>query len=130
MLTGEQPILIVDDDNLVRLGLRMTLEDMGFSNLLVAKSGMAAIEMALMYRPTVILMDVRLGGDIDGIEAAQKILQEHPCNIVFLTGSNETATRLRIESTESASVLVKPILPQHLIQAIQSLPNHRPPAAC
>jgi CheY-like chemotaxis protein len=41
--------------------------------------------------------------------------------VIFLTGSNETATRLRIEATEPAGVLVKPILPQHLIGALQSL---------
>ena len=123
MLTGDAPILIVDDDNLVRLGIRMTLEDAGFQNLQVARTGLTAIEMALRHRPTVVLMDVRLGSGMDGVEAAQKIRQSHPCNVIFLTGSNETATRLRIEATDPAAVLVKPILPQHLIGALQSVPN-------
>jgi two-component system, response regulator PdtaR len=123
MLTGDAPILIVDDDNLVRLGIRMTLEDAGFQNLQVARTGLTAIEMALRHRPTVVLMDVRLGSGMDGVEAAQKIQQSHPCNVIFLTGSNETATRLRIEATDPAAVLVKPILPQHLIGALQSVPN-------
>jgi CheY-like chemotaxis protein len=123
MLTGDAPILIVDDDNLVRLGIRMTLEDAGFQNLQVARTGQTAIEMALRHRPTVVLMDVRLGSGMDGVEAAQKIRQSHPCNVIFLTGSNETATRLRIEATDPAGVLVKPILAQHLIGALQSVPN-------
>jgi two-component system, response regulator PdtaR len=84
---------------------------------------MVAIEMALRHRPAVVLMDVRLGSGIDGVEAARRICQEHPCKVIFLTGSNETATRLRIEATEPAGVLVKPILPQHLIGALQSLPD-------
>jgi two-component system, response regulator PdtaR len=84
---------------------------------------MVAIEMALRHRPAVVLMDVRLGSGIDGVEAVRKIRQSHPCNVIFLTGSNETATRLRIEATEPAGVLVKPILPQHLIGALQSLPD-------
>ena len=123
MLTSDAPILIVDDDNLVRLGIRMTLEDAGFRNLQVAKTGLTAIRMALQHHPTVVLMDVRLGAGIDGVEAANRICKEYPCKVIFLTGSNETATRLRIEATEPAGVLVKPILPQHLIEALQSLPS-------
>jgi CheY-like chemotaxis protein len=60
---------------------------------------------------------------MDGVEAAQKICQTHPCTVIFRTGSNETATRLRIEATAPAGLLVKPILSQHLIGAIQSLPG-------
>jgi CheY-like chemotaxis protein len=126
-LTRDAPILIVDDDSLVRLGLRMTLEDQGYRNLHIAKTGLAAIDaaidMAVRYRPTVVLMDVRLRDDLDGVEAAQKIRREHPCKVIFLTGSNETAARLRIESAAPDGVLVKPILPQQLIDAIQSLPG-------
>ena len=66
-------------------------------------------------------MDVRLGTGMDGVEAAQRICQEHPCKVIFLTGSKETATRLRIEAMDPASVLFKPILPEHLIGALQSL---------
>jgi two-component system, response regulator PdtaR len=84
---------------------------------------MVAIEMALRHRPAVVLMDVRLGSGIDGVEVAQKIRQPHPCKVIFLTGSNETATRLRINATDPDDVLVKPILPQHLIGALQSLPD-------
>jgi CheY-like chemotaxis protein len=69
-------------------------------------------------------MDVRLGSGMDGVEAAMRICKEYSCKIIFLTGSNEIATRLRIEATEPAGVLVKPILPQHLIEALQSL--HEP----
>jgi two-component system, response regulator PdtaR len=84
---------------------------------------MTAIEMALRHRPTVVLMDVRLGSGMDGVEAAQKIRRSHPCNVIFLTGSNETATRLRIEATDPTAILVKPILPWHLIGALQSVPD-------
>ncbi|WP_158044913.1 response regulator [Skermanella pratensis] len=123
MLTRDDPILIVDDDNLVRLGLQMTLEDQGYRHLHTAKTGMAAIDMAVRYRPKLILMDVRLKGDLDGVEAAQSIRQKYSCQIIFLTGSNEAATRLRIEAAAPDGVLVKPILPQHLIGALEALPG-------
>jgi DNA-binding NarL/FixJ family response regulator len=83
MLTRDDPILIVDDDNLVRLGLQMTLENQGYRNLYIAKAGMAAIDMAVRYRPKVILLDVRLKGDLDGVEAAQSIRQKYPPNLSF-----------------------------------------------
>ena len=81
MLTSDAPILIVDDDNLVRLGIRMTLEDAGFRNLQVAKTGPTAIRMALRHRPAVVLMDVRLGSGMDGVDAVRKILEVVRCNL-------------------------------------------------
>jgi two-component system, response regulator PdtaR len=84
---------------------------------------MAAIDMTLRHRPAVVLIDVRLGSGINGVEAAQGICQERPCRVIFPTGSNEIATRLRIDATAPADVLVKPILPQHLIGALRSLPG-------
>ena len=84
---------------------------------------MAAVEMTLRHRPAVVLIDVRLGSGINGVEAAQRIRQERPSRVIFPTGSNEIATRLRINATAPADVLVKPILPQHLIGALQSLPD-------
>lgn len=124
MLTDSAPILIVDDDNLVRLGIRMTLEDAGFRNIQVAKTGATAVEMALRHHPKLILMDVRLGDGMDGVEAVQQIRKAYDCDVIFLTGSDEAATRFRVEATAPAGVLVKPILPQHLIDALQSLQDN------
>jgi two-component system, response regulator PdtaR len=84
---------------------------------------MAASDRTLRHRPAVVLIDVRLGSGINGVEAAQGICQERPCRAIFPTGSNEIATRLRIDATAPADVLVKPILPEHLIGALQSLPD-------
>ena len=84
---------------------------------------MAASDRTLRHRPAVVLIDVRLGSGINGVEAAQGICQERPFRVIFLTGANKTATRLRIDATAPADVLVKPILPQHLIGALQSLPD-------
>ena len=84
---------------------------------------MAAIEMPLRHRPAVVLIDVRLGSGINGVKAAQGICQERLCRIIFLTGANKTATRLRIDASAPADVLIKPILPQHLIGALRSLPG-------
>jgi two-component system, response regulator PdtaR len=61
---------------------------------------------------------VCLGSGIDGVEAVRKIRQSYPCNVIFLTGSNKIATRLPIEAMDPAGVLVKPILPQHMIEAL------------
>jgi DNA-binding NarL/FixJ family response regulator len=111
VLTDDAPILIVNDDNLVCLGIRMTLEDAAFRNIQVARTRSAAIKMVLRHRPAVVLMDVRLGSGMDGVEAAQK-------------------SRLWINATAppacchgSACVLNKPILSLLLIGAILSLPR-------
>ena len=53
---------------------------------------MAAIEMPLRHRPAVVLIDVRLGSGINGVEAAQGICEKRPRRVIFPTGSNEIAT--------------------------------------
>jgi CheY-like chemotaxis protein len=84
---------------------------------------MAESDRTLRHCPAVVLIDVRLGSGINGVEAAQGICQERPCRVIFPTGSNEIATRLRIDATAPADVSVKPILLEHLIGALQSLPD-------
>lgn len=120
-LNHDDTILVVDDDNLVRLGIMMTLKENGYTRCFAAKNGAAAVELARQHAPVVILMDVRLGTGIDGIQAADIIREEHPCRVVFLTGSNEIETRSRIEQARPAAFLTKPILPHIIIHTLDNL---------
>ena len=117
----DDTILVVDDDNLVRLGIMMTLKDKGYTRCVAAKTGAMAVDMAREHRPKAILMDVRLGSGIDGIAAANLIREFHPCHVVFLTGSNELETRRRIEQANPSGLLTKPILSHIITNALEQL---------
>ena len=66
-------LLIVDDHQLAREGLRAVLEDSGFDVVALAATGEEAVELAAVSQPDVVLMDVRLGAGIDGLEATRRI---------------------------------------------------------
>jgi len=66
-------ILIVDDHQLAREGLRAVLEGDGYSVIALAETGEQAVELTARLEPDIVLMDVRLGGGIDGLEATRRI---------------------------------------------------------
>lgn len=116
---GEATALIVDDEFLIAEGLRMQLEDMGLSVCGVAATAGAAVAMAVLYRPEVILMDVRLAGDGgDGVDAALAIHEQVGSKVIFVTGSREPSTMARIEQDHPAGVLFKPIFGRQLQNAV------------
>jgi DNA-binding NarL/FixJ family response regulator len=116
---GEATALIVDDEFLIAEGLRMQLEDMGLSVCGVAATAGAAVAMAILYRPEVILMDVRLAGDGgDGVDAALAIHEQVGSKVIFVTGSREPSTMARIEQDHPAGVLFKPIYGRQLQNAV------------
>jgi DNA-binding NarL/FixJ family response regulator len=116
---GEATALIVDDEFLIAEGLRMQLEDMGLSVCGVAATAGAAVAMAVLYKPEVILMDVRLAGDGgDGVDAALAIHEQVGSKVIFVTGSREPSTMARIEQDHPAGVLFKPIYGRQLQNAV------------
>jgi DNA-binding NarL/FixJ family response regulator len=121
MMTPDEGILIVDDEHLIVIGLELVLKQLGYLVCGTAATGPKAIDLALRVRPKLVLMDVRLKGKMDGVETARAIRDQHPCHIIFITGSNEPETRRRVEEAAPDGFLVKPILSHHLQAAIQSL---------
>jgi CheY-like chemotaxis protein len=71
------PILIVEDDYLIALGLEAALLDAGFTVIGVAASADEDISLAAAHRPSLVIMDIRLSGKRDGIDAALELYQEH-----------------------------------------------------
>ena len=116
---GEATALIVDDEFLIAEALRMQLEDMGLSVCGVAATAGAAVAMAFLHKPEVILMDLRLAGDGgDGVDAALAIHEQVGSKVIFVTGSREPSTMDRIEQDHPAGVLFKPIYGRQLQNAV------------
>jgi len=115
-----QEILIVEDEFLIAQGLCMQIEDMGLSVCGTAASADEAVALAEEFRPALVLMDMRLQGDKDGVDAAMAIHRKVGSQVIFITGSREPATMARIQLDHPAAVLFKPISDAQLSLAIQT----------
>ena len=114
----KKSVLIVEDEYLISLGLTAQIEDMGLKVCATADSADAAVIQAETHRPAIILMDVRLRGHSDGVDAALAIRGSVDSKIIFITGSREQKTIDRIDQGHPFAVLFKPISDKQLQAAV------------
>ena len=100
--------MVVEDDGVLALNLADTLDELGYTVAGMATRGEEAIDLARRLHPHLILMDVGLAGDIDGITAAETIRDELDVPVVFLTAHADDDTLRRATSTDASAYLVKP----------------------
>lgn len=101
-------VLVVEDETVIALNLEDKLKGLGYGVAGTAASGEAAVALALEKRPDVVLMDINLEGEMDGIEAAQRIRAAAPIPVVFLTAYAGDETLKRAEASTPYGYLVKP----------------------
>jgi len=102
-------ILVVDDEPLTLRHLQLILKEIGCEDIELAASGSEALDKAATYRPDIILMDIKLEGDMDGIEAAQEIDRLHGIPVIFLTALADLETLERAKQANPFGFVVKPI---------------------
>jgi two-component system, response regulator PdtaR len=112
-------ILVVEDDRIIARSLRMILEQLGYEVTALASTGQAAINEAKETEPDLILMDIILDGDMDGIEAAQVISSHLSVPVIYLTAHADRATRERADGTRPFGYLSKPIMKDDLRRIIE-----------
>lgn len=101
-------VLIVEDEILVGMMLARKIEELGFTVCEVVGTGEDAVEACLSHKPGVILMDVSLGGSMDGIEAGRIIRETSSVPIVFFTGYHQDRKLLaRAEQVKPLAVIDK-----------------------
>jgi len=111
-------ILVVEDEAVVALDLEQVLEAEGYATR-VATTGAEAITAARAQQPALVLMDVRLRGGMDGIDAARAIRQFSDVPVIFLTAFEDGPTIQRAADVEAYGYLVKPCHERALHGAIQ-----------
>jgi PAS domain S-box-containing protein len=112
-------VLVVEDEPLVATILADQLVHTGCSVIGTADDGMAAIDIATKLRPDLILMDVHLKGDMDGIEAAERIHERLAVPVVYLTGDSDDPTLQRARAASAYGYVLKPFYFQSLLVAIE-----------
>jgi PAS domain S-box-containing protein len=111
-------ILLVEDESVEAMDIKRTLESFNYEVPYVASSGEEAVEKALAIMPDLILMDIVLKGDIDGIEAVSKIKGLN-IPIIYLTAHSEESTIEKAKLTEPFGYIIKPYDRTELKYAIE-----------
>ncbi|MBV8730041.1 MAG: response regulator [Acidobacteriia bacterium] len=112
-------ILIVEDEGLIAEEVKRKLERLGHRVPLIARSGKEAIEYARSVRFDLVLMDIRIKGDLDGIATAQALKDELQLPVVYLTAHSDPDTIGRAQCTEPFGYVLKPIADGNLASAVQ-----------
>lgn len=112
-------VLIVEDEAVVALDLKAQLEDMGEAVCGVAESGAQALAIARAERPDLALMDIRIRGDMDGVELAGRFASELQIPVIYLTSFSDAETVRRAAETAPYGFLTKPFQAQELRAGIQ-----------
>lgn len=119
-------ILVVEDQRAVAGALRMRLRGLGYGVLDIAKDGSEAIEKAARLHPDLILMDVKLGEGIDGIEAAARIRAEQDIPVIYVTAYADQELLERARHTNPAGFINKPITTKDLLTTLNLALNREP----
>lgn len=120
----QRQVLVVDDEFLIVMGLIDQVEEMGLTVCGSASTADEAIALARLHRPMVVLMDMRLDGTKDGVDAALVIHHEVGSRVIFITGSQEPDSLARIRSDHPSAILFKPVSSRQLGDAITAALNH------
>ncbi|MFT3926707.1 MAG: response regulator transcription factor [Myxococcales bacterium] len=102
-------VMIVEDDRLVALDLETMLEGFGFKLCPTAHSAEDALDIAHRHQPDLVLMDIRLEGEMDGITAASVLSEKLGIQVVYLTAHSDLSTVNRAKETHPYGYLLKPV---------------------
>ena len=112
-------ILIIEDDGILAMTLSDMLEEENFSVVGMANNGKKAIELARNNAIDLVLSDINIKGDIDGITTVNEILKFIKVPIIYLTAISEKETLNRAKQTLPAAYLNKPVILTNLLNAIE-----------
>lgn len=115
---AKKRVLIVEDEMIISLMLQQMVVQMGHEVVGKATSGERAVQEALETRPEVILMDIRLQGKMDGIEAIIEIQKEINVSVIYITGNTDQMYKKRVQETDYLDFLVKPITQHQLSHSL------------
>jgi PAS domain S-box-containing protein len=119
-------ILVVEDEVIIAMEIADRLKSMGYDVLRIVSNGSMAIKAAKSEKPDLILMDIMIQGDIDGIETATKIHKFSDIPVIYLTANADDSTLERAKVSDAFGYLIKPFEEKELNTSIEmALYKHR-----
>jgi DNA-binding NarL/FixJ family response regulator len=113
-------VLIAEDDHLVAIEIEAALLDAGFEVTGIAASAEEAIELAKARKPDLAIMDIRLAGALDGVDAALELFRESGVRSIFATAHQDAAMRRRAGAAMPLGWIAKPYQPLFLVDAVRN----------
>ena len=100
-------ILVVEDERITAKDIKRSLEKAGYCVTATASTGEDAIKYSEKYKPDIVLMDIKLEGEVDGIAAAETITSEFAIPVIYLTSYSDKSTVERAKTTHPSAFILK-----------------------
>ena len=117
--SGPATILVVEDDYLIAAEMEDALTGAGYKVTGIAASAEEAIEMAAAERPVLAVMDIRLGGKRDGIDAALELFNRHGIRCIFASAHHTAEARERARAASPLAWVPKPFTMSSLLEVVR-----------
>ena len=111
-------VLIVEDEMIIGMNIKIQLRTKGFIANRIVATGKKAIEAVKREKPDVILMDIRLAGSIDGIEAVKQIWEIKKIPVIFMTGYPDENIKHKVMELNPLGLFIKPVNISAIIKTI------------
>jgi len=119
-------LLLVEDERLIALDIKRRLQQLGYEVAAIAHHAEAALAAIAEHHPDLILMDIHLQGNVDGVAIAEQARSQHNIPVIFLTAHADEATLRQAKATQPFGYLVKPVETHDLSTAIEiALTRHQ-----
>jgi PAS domain S-box-containing protein len=112
-------LLVVEDESIVAMDIKHRAESLGYEVTAITPSGEESIELVKENQVDLVLMDIVLKGEMDGIEAAQKIHDQFDTPVLYLTAYSDEETLKRAKITEPFGYIIKPFEDRELHSAVE-----------
>ena len=111
-------ILIVEDEKIIAEDLSLTLSALGHNIIGITTTGESAIKIARIFHPDIILMDIMLDGEVDGVQAAEQIRVDYNIPVIYVTAYSDEKTRKKAAKTNPLGYINKPFDERELLDII------------
>jgi len=112
-------ILVVEDEAIIAMDIQNILKKIGYSGAEVVHSGEESIQKVASGHPHLVLMDIKLKGNLDGIQAAHQIFNQYKVPVVYITAYADENTLKRVDGTGRFGYITKPFEETELQTTIQ-----------
>ena len=116
-------ILVVEDERIIAMDIQDRLRRWGYDVPEIAASGEEALRKTERIQPNLVLMDIKLQGNMDGIEAAKEIQKRFSIPIIYVTAYADETTMSRVKATEPCGIILKPFGERELNSTIETVLN-------
>jgi len=113
--------LIVEDNLILSLLYENYLKEAVFKTVGEIKSGAVAVELVKKYKPEVVIMDIFLQGEMDGVTAMEKIREFSEVPVIFITGNSDQGNMERANAISKSRFLTKPISENRLMAVVNEV---------